>query len=197
MSISQKQKALTEQSVAFSNDFMVSLYEKVMKGSDVGYSYKINGREISIQPERLFQMLQVMRLPEFAGSKLSINAFVSNKHIRSNLRKYYDVTKAKIQQLDINDKERRRIVSQIPVKDIPATKNVVIVVSESKSPKTIYSEFVDEKGQYMTIGKFLETELSKDATYLISANFFARSINNPEMEKFLDKAQSAKNIYPV
>lgn len=49
----------------------------------------------------------------------------------------------------------------------------------------------------MTIGKFLESELDSNTNYLVSANFFARSTNNPEMTAFLDKVQDTKNVYPV
>lgn len=142
-------------------------------------------------------MLQVMRLPDFAGSQLGIKAFLGNKNVRANLKKYYDVTAAKIGELNINNQERRRIVSQVPVDEIPANKNTVILVSESKNPDITYAEFSDDNGKYMTIGKFLESELDANTNYLISANFFARSTNNPEMTAFLDKVQDTKNVYPV
>lgn len=142
-------------------------------------------------------MLQVMRLPDFAGSQLGIKEFLGNKNVRANLKKYYDVTAAKIGELNVNNQERRRIVSQVPVDEIPANKNTVILVSESKNPDITYAEFSDENGKYMTIGKFLESEVDANTNYLVSANFFARSTNNPEMTAFLDKVQDTKNVYPV
>jgi len=197
MSIVQKQKALIEQSIAYSNDFVTSLYEKVMKGDNVGFSYTINGKKVSINPELLYQMLQVMRLPEFAGSSLGIKDFLANKNVRANLKKYYDVTAAKIGELNVNNQERRRIVSQVPVDEIPTNKNTVIITSESRNPDITYAEFTDNNGKYMTIDKFLASDIDANTNYLVSANFFARSTNNPEMTAFLDKVQESKNVYPV
>lgn len=138
-----------------------------------------------------------MRMPEFAGSKLGIKEFLANKNIRANLKKYHDITAAKIRELNVSDAERTRIVSQIPVEEIPAAKKTVIVTSESKNPDITYASFDDEAGSYMSVKKFLETDIDHETNYLVSANFFARSINNPEMQGFIDKTREAKNIYPV
>ncbi len=197
MSLVQKQKALTEQSLAYSNEFITTLLDKVVGNKEIGYSYKINGQKVTIKPEQLYAMLQVMRMPEFAGSQLGIKEFLANKNIKANLKKYHDITASKIRELNVNGAERTRIVSQIPVEEVPVNKNTIIITSETRNPDITYAHFDDENGKYMTISRFLETELSPDTNYLVSANFFARSVNNPEMQSFLDKTREAKNVYPV
>lgn len=197
MSLVQKQKALIEQSIAYSNDFITSLYEKIVKKENVGFSYKVNNKKISVKPEVLYQMLQIMRMPDFAASSLWMKDFMMNKNVRANLKKYYDVTAEKIEELNVNKQEARRVVSQVPVNEIPVNKNTVIITSEARNPNITYAEFTDNNGKYMTVDRFLSSDIDANTTYLVSANFFARSSKNPEMTAFLDKIQESKNVYPV
>lgn len=138
-----------------------------------------------------------MRMPEFAVSKLTMKDFIDNKNIQANLKKYYDITSKNIEAINIQDEERNIIVSQVPVTEIPVSKDTIIIISEQKNPKITYAQFEDVGGKYMTIRQFLKTEIDPNTNYLISANFFAKNINNPEIQAYIEKVKQAKNIYPV
>jgi len=157
----------------------------------------IGGAVREIDPNILYQALQVMRMPEFAASKLTISDYLKNDYIRNSLAKWSFNVNNIGKAIEADEINKVRLQSAIPVAHIPEGENVIVTL-KGRSNDVTYARYEDEKGQYVTLEKFLKMELDPNKNYLIPVKFFNQSASNPEMTEMVKKIKDmGKNIYPV
>jgi len=193
----EKQRALIEQSVAYSNTYLVDTVLKNAKNEKNFPKMTIKGKVVEVDPNILFQALQVMRFPEFALSSLSITDYLKQDYIRKSLPQWSLDIKNIGKKLAADEATSIRLQSAVPVDHIPAGPSVIVTL-KGKTPDTTYAKYEDEEGMYMTMDKFLKTDLTPGTNYLVPVKFFNQATRNPEMIEMVKKIkEKGGNIYPV
>lgn len=197
MPLHEKQRALIAQSYAYSNTYIFDTVIKNYEWTSNKPKMTIGGAVREIDPNILYQALQVMRMPEFAASKLTISDYLKNDYIRNSLAKWSFNVNNIGKAIEADEINKVRLQSAIPVAHIPEGENVIVTL-KGRSNDVTYARYEDEKGQYVTLEKFLKMELDPNKNYLIPVKFFNQSASNPEMTEMVKKIKDmGKNIYPV
>lgn len=197
LSIADKHKALINQSLAYSNTYLVDTLLKNADNTPNLPTITRNGKKETVDPNILYRTLMIMRTPEFAASNLPMNAFLKNKYLKDSMPKWGLNVQKTAKAIEVDESNKVRLTSSIPVKHIPNGKNVIVTL-DKKSSDVTYAGFEDTDGLYITMSKFLKEKADPTVNYLIPSKFMNQSLANPEVSDLVDIIKwKGVNIYPV